>query len=296
MKTSITLIAFVLLIQACSNDEKNFDASGNFESTEYVISAQSAGILQSFSIQEGDKLGAGTEIGFVDSTQLYLKKRQLLAQIEAVKNRKPNLGLQIAALKEQLETAKTEKARLEKLIAGNAATTKQLDDVNAQIQVLQKQLRAQESNLSLQINSLDKEAEALEIQLLQVEDQLEKSKIINPVKGTVLTKYAEQFEMAAPGKALYKIADLETMELKAYVSGNQLAQIKIGQKVTVRTDDGNGAYQATEGELFWISDKSEFTPKAIQTKDERANRVYAIKVRVKNDGRFKIGMYGEVQF
>jgi HlyD family secretion protein len=296
MKTTVYIGICALLLTSCDTSEKQFDATGNFSATEYVISSQAAGELVQFSVQEGNQLAKGVRVAVIDSTQIYLKKRQVEAQMEALKSRKPNKEVQLAALKEQLETAKTEKQRLEKLVSGNAATTKQLDDVKAQIEVLKKQLAALNSNLSLQISSLDYELEAMKAQLAQLEDQLKKCSVMNPVQGTVLATYAEAFEITSPGRPLYKIADLSQMELKAYVSGNQLMQLKLGQQVTVRTDNGDGAYVKTQGELMWISDKAEFTPKAIQTKDERANRVYAIKVRVKNDGRYKIGMYGEVVF
>lgn len=296
MKTIVYIGICALLLSSCETSEKHFDATGNFSATEYVISSQVAGELIQFSIQEGDQLSKGVRVAVIDSTQLYLKKLQVEAQLEALKSRKPNKEVQLAALREQLETAKTEKQRLEKLVSGNAATTKQLDDVKAQIEVLKKQLAALNSNLSLQISSLDYELEAMKAQLAQLDDQLKKCSVMNPVQGTVLATYAEAYEVTAPGKPLYKIADLSQMELKAYVSGNQLMQLKLGQQVTVRTDTGDGDYVETQGELVWISDKAEFTPKAIQTKDERANRVYAIKVRVKNDGRYKIGMYGEVVF
>lgn len=296
MKTIVYLGIIAFLFTSCDTTDKQFDASGNFTATEYVISSQAAGELVLFSIQEGDQLTKGVRVAVIDSTQIYLKKRQVEAQMEALKSRKPNKEVQLAALREQLETAKTEKQRLEKLVSGNAATTKQLDDVNAQIEVLKKQIAALNSNLSLQISSLDYELQAMQAQLEQLDDQLKKCSVINPVNGTVLANYAEAYEITAPGKPLYKIADLSQMELKAYVTGNQLVQLKVGQKVTVRTDSGDGDYVKADGEVIWISDKAEFTPKAIQTKDERANRVYAIKVRVNNDGRYKIGMYGEVIF
>lgn len=295
--TTFLFIATVFIFQlACNNKKNNFDASGSFETEETIISAEASGVIKSFQLYEGQELKAGAIVGYIDSTQLYLKKKQLLAQINAMMVRKPNVPIQLASLLEQLKTAQKEQTRISNLVKGDAATTKQLDDINANIEVLKKQIAAQRSTLEITTSSIDKDASPLNTQIEQLNDQLAKCQIINPVNGNVITKYTEQNEMAAPGKALYKIADLSTMLLRAYITGNQLPLVKLNQKVTVLTDNGTGGYNETEGAISWISDKAEFTPKTIQTKDERANMVYAIKVKVKNDGSFKIGMYGEIKF
>lgn len=288
-------LAFSAVLVGC-NEEKSFDASGAFEADETIISAGAAGVIKEFNIEEGQLLEAGEQIGYVDSVQLYLKKKQLEAQIVALTGRKPNISLQLAALEEQLTTAEHEQTRMSNLVKADAATSKQLDDATAQVHVIKAQIQAQKSTLNISSQGISNDAGPMEVQIAQLNDQLEKSKIINPAAGTVLTKYAEQNEMTAPSKPLYKIADLSNIILRVYISGNQLSQVKLGQKVTVHTDNAEGGFDQTEGTISWINDKAEFTPKTIQTKDERANMVYAIKVEVPNDGKFKIGMYGEINF
>lgn len=286
----------MLLMAACNTSQPTFDASGSFEAEEIIISAEATGILKELKIEEGQKLKAGEMIGYVDSIQLYLKKKQMEAQIGALLSKRPDVSVQLAALQEQLTTAEKEKTRIVNLLKGDAATSKQLDDINANIEVIKKQIDAQKSSLNITSESINKDAESLNIQVQQFNDQLEKCKIINPINGTVLSKYAEQNEMAMTGKALYKIADLSTIILRTYISGNQLPQVKINQKVRVSTDDGKGGFKEAEGTIIWISDKAEFTPKTIQTKDERANMVYSTKIKIANDGSYKIGMYGEIKF
>lgn len=296
-KTSLIISATTLLVlTSCSNDKKNFDASGSFEAEETIISSEAAGTIKQLTIEEGQTIKAGQSIGYIDSVQLYLKKKQLEAQINAVLSKKPNVSVQLASLEEQLKTAEREQKRITNLVKADAATTKQLDDVNGNIEVIKRQIEAQKSSLDISSEGINKEATPLEIQIEQLNDQLQKCKIINSVNGTVLTKYVEANEMASVGKPLYKIADLTSIILRAYVAGNQLPQIKINQTVKVSTDDGNGGFKQTEGIITWINDKAEFTPKTIQTKDERANMVYAVKIKVKNDGSYKIGMYGEIKF
>src|SRR5690606_1060252 len=201
----------------------------------------------------------------------------------------------LAALQSQLNTAQRERSRIQNLLKDDAIPAKQLDDINAQIDLISKQIAAQRSTLDLSVSSIDKDVQRIEVQMLQIEDQLQKSKIINPIAGTVLTKYAEASEMASVGKPLYKIADLSNLILRVYISGDQLPLIKLNQQVKVFTDDGNGGFKDTQGTITWINDKAEFTPKTIQTKNERANQVYAVKILVKNDGSYKIGMYGEIK-
>lgn len=296
-KFSIILgVSTLLFVAGCQQKEKGFDASGAFEADEIVISAEANGTLKEFSLEEGQILKAGQVVGYVDSLQLHLKKVQVESQIQALLGKKPNISVQLAALKEQLSTAETEKKRVQNLVAGDAATPKQLDDVQAQIEVIKKQIAAQQSALEITSSGIGRDATPLYVQMEQLDDQLQKCRIVNPVEGTVLTQYTEQYEMATMGKPLYKLADLRTLTLRAYITGNQLPQVKLNQAVKVLTDDGNGGFKEDAGTITWISDQAEFTPKTIQTKDERANKVYAIKVKVKNDGSYKIGMYGEIKF
>jgi HlyD family secretion protein len=292
-----TLAALLSLTAAsCSKNKKTFDASGTFEADEVIISAEATGTIRQLVIGEGSTIAAGQVIGFIDSVQLYLKKKQLEAQIEAVLSKRPNVPVQLAALREQLKTAEREQQRISSLVKSDAAPSKQLDDINAQVEVLQRQITAQQSALEISSDGLSKDVMPLQLQVEQLNDQLSKCRIVNPVTGTVLVKYAEANEMAAAGKPLYKIADLTTITLRAYITSDQLALVKLNQQVKVMTDDGKGGMREMQGTVTWINDKAEFTPKTIQTKDERANTVYAMKVNLKNDGTLKIGMYGEVKF
>lgn len=297
MNNAKTIACFVLILSAsCTGNKNAYDASGTFEAVETIISAEGNGVIKALDIHEGQTLRAGEQIGYIDSTQLYLKKRQLQSQIGAVLSKRPNVAVQLATLQEQLSHAIREQQRIANMVNADAATPKQLDDANAQVALLQKQIAAQRSALDITSSSLAQEASPLEIQVAQLEDQLAKSRIINPIDGTVLVKYAEANETAAVGKPLYKIADLSSIVLRAYVTGPQFTQLKVNQPVTVLVDDSAGSYREYRGVVEWISDKAEFTPKTIQTKDERENLVYATKIRVKNDGLLKIGMYGEVRF
>jgi len=286
----------ILLLASCSNGNGKFDATGTFESEEVIVSSEAMGKLIQFDVEEGANLKQNQAVGIIDTLPLYLKKKQLEASIKAVLSKQPDITAQLAAIQEQIKTAGIEKKRIENLVKSNAATTKQLDDVNAQIDLLNKQYNATKSNLTITKQGLQSETFPLQVQIEQIQDQINKSIIKNPVDGTVLTRYARQNEITSNGKALYKIADLSTMTLRAYINGDQLGQIKLGQKIKVFVDKGNGEQKEMTGEIYWVSSKAEFTPKTIQTKNERANLVYAIKVRVKNDGYLKIGMYGEVKF
>jgi len=297
MKKSIIHIACVAALSfSCGTSDDPADASGSFEAVETIISAEATGKILSFTISEGENLRADQLIGAIDSTQLHLTRLQLLQNKKAILSGRPDTGAQIESLRKELANAKADRNRIANLVKGGVASQKQLDDADSKVSVLQARIDSQTSALGTTTSSLNEQAATTEIQLAQVEDQLRKCKLVNPVSGQVLTKYAEQNELTSIGKPLYKIADLSTMILRAYVSGNQLAQLKLNQKVTVSTDNGNGGLTSAEGTITWISDKAEFTPKTIQTKDERANLVYAIKVSVKNDGAYKIGMYGEVKF
>lgn len=290
-------IAFVtLLLAACADNEGAYDASGNFEVVETIISAEATGVIRSLDIREGQQLQAGQPVGYIDSTQLQLKKQQLQSQINAVLSKKPDVAVQVAALQEQLRQAIHEQQRTANMVKADAATPKQRDDADAQVAIIKKQIAAQQSTLGITSSSIAREASPLEVQIAQLEDQLAKSRIVNPINGTVLVKYAEANEMATTGKPLYKIADLSSMILRAYVTGPQFARLRLNQQVTVLVDAEEGKYREYTGVVEWISDKAEFTPKTIQTKDERENLVYAVKIRVENDGLLKIGMYGEVRF
>lgn len=298
MKSNKIIVGFVLitLISSCKKSNGDYDASGSFESTEIIISAETSGRILAFLPEEGDQLTANQEVVIIDSIQLFLKKLQLNASMKALESRRPDLQKQIATIEQQIVTAKTERKRMENLVKANAATTKQLDDINAQILVLEKQLTASRSSIETTNQGLSGEAEALRMQVLQIDDQLRKCRVMSPIAGTVLTKYAETGELAVPGKALLKIADTDHMVLRAYITADQLTQIKLGQKVKVLADFGDDDQKEYVGQISWISSKSEFTPKTIQTRDERANLVYAVKIRVKNDGYLKIGMYASVLF
>ena len=295
IKIGIGGIALTML-SACGNGTPDYDATGTFEATEVIVSAEVAGKLLNLDIEEGKRLQTGEEIGLVDTLQLYLKKLQLEANMKSVESQRPDLAKQIAATKQQITTAQREKKRVENLLAAGAANQKQLDDAQAHLEVLQKQLVAQGSTLLNSRESLTWQSSSVGVQVAQVEDQLMKCHITSPIAGTVLAKYAEAGELATMGKPLFKVADMEQMYIRAYITSEQLSQVKLGQKVTVFSDYGNDERKEYPGVVTWISDRSEFTPKTILTKDERANLVYAVKVAVKNDGYLKIGMYGGVVF
>ena len=310
IQNCLILAGFFFLFSSCKNNDDTFDASGAFEAEETIISAQATGVVQNFSVEEGQLLETGQQVGSIDSVQLYLKKKQLEAQIKTIGSKTPEIAAQTGTYKKQLavtesqiKTLLVEKKRTENLLKVDAATPKQLDDINGQLDMLQKQLDvirnqdiAQTSALSTQTSGLLSERSPLRIQIEQIEDQLAKCRIINPLKGVVLTKYMETDEMAIPGKPLYKIADLTGIIMRAYITADQLAKVKLNQKIKVLVDNGPDKYKEYDGIITWISTKAEFTPKTIQTKEERANMVYAMKAMVKNDGFLKIGMYGEVKF
>ncbi|MDI1355718.1 MAG: HlyD family efflux transporter periplasmic adaptor subunit [bacterium] len=296
MTTIKTISALTLLLFSCSGSKNKFDASGTFESVETIVSSEAVGVIKQLNLYEGDVLKKGQLVGYVDSVQLYLRKKQLQAQIKAVLSRSPNIPTQVAALQEQLKQAEKDQERFTNLVKADAATQKQLDDVSTQIAVLNKQIMALQSSLGISAESLNEETVPLSVQIEQINDQLSKCRLVNPLNGSVLVKYVEENEMTAIGKPLYKIADLSSIILRAYITGDQLPTIKLEQKVKVLVDDGAKNYIEHEGLIEWISDKAEFTPKTIQTKDERANLVYAIKIKLKNDGSMKIGMYADVKF
>ena len=305
----ISAIFLFTILTGCNNGESNHDASGTFEAEEVIVSSELPGKLLSFNVQEGQVIAKDSIVGFVDAKNISLQQEQVEANIrslnEKTANVKPQIQLlqdQIAVQQSQLTNLQHEKARIENLIKADAATGKQLDDINAQIDVAYKQLavtqqqiNVQKGNIGTQNRSILSEADPLKKRVAQLQDQVQRANIINPVGGTVITKFAEQGEFTSTGKALYKIADLSYLNLRAYLTGTQLPRIKLGQTVKVMIDEGAKKYKEYSGTITWVSDKAEFTPKTIQTKEERANLVYAIKVKVKNDGYLKIGMYGEVK-
>jgi HlyD family secretion protein len=296
MKYFPLFASLFLLFSACSSKNKNYDASGMFEATEVIVSAEITGKILAFNIIEGQKIEPSQILGIIDTTQLYLQKVQLLQSKKQVGARKQNVDTQLASLEEQLAYQQREKTRIEKLIAAKAGNVKQLDDINAQILIIQKQIAATKDNLEKNNQGVSDNTGLVEAQIAAINDQLSKAYIKSPIAGTVLVKYAEAGEVTAPGRPLFKVADLENIYLRAYITSAQLTQIKLDQPVRVFSDFGEKERREYAGTITWISSEAEFTPKTIQTKDERANLVYAIKILVKNDGYLKIGMYGDVRF
>ena len=295
MQKIYVLAGVALMMAACGGNEKAYDATGTFEATETTVYAEQSGALLSFSVNEGDMIEAGKEVGLIDTTQTWLKIRQLDATKEVYQSQKPDMERQIAATRQQLSKAQQDEQRYRELVADGAAPSKMLDDASSQVKVLQKQLDAQISSLSTSTRSLDKQTVAANVQIEQLRDMLRKCHIVTPTKGTVLEKYVERGEFVAIGKPLFKIADTEQMFMRAYVTSAQLQNIRIGQHVKVFADYGDGQKKAYDGTVSWISSRSEFTPKTILTDDERADLVYAVKVAIKSDGYVKIGMYGELK-
>jgi HlyD family secretion protein len=322
--TYLFTITLVIGIISCKSDQQEFDATGVFEAEEIIVSAESNGKLLVFKVSEGENLKEGQEVGLVDCQNINLQKAQVQASIAALKLKENNANPQIliygkqvesskaalATQKEQLRILEREQKRIQNLVDANAVPTKQLDDITGQVDILKKQMEGTQSQLAvimqqiasqkeqvqIQNRGISSESQPLKVRISQIEEQLGHCKIINPTTGTVLVKYAEKEEVTGMGKPLYKIANLENMTLRAYIAGTQLGQVKVNQPVKVFIDNGKESYKEMVGTITWISNKSEFTPKTIQTKDERENLVYAAKIKVKNDGYIKIGMYGEVRF
>lgn len=304
------VIGGTFVLSACTGNGSHPDAVGTFEADEVIVSSEVPGRLLSLTAEEGMLLYKDSSVGRVDATAIRLQQQQVEASLEALHQKTSDatpqvqlLSNQLAVQQSQLDNLLHEKTRIENLLKADAATAKQLDDLNAQIDVAKKsmevtrqQINVQQNLIATQNRSILSETEPLKKRIDQLQDQIQRATILNPVTGTVLTQYAEAGEVVAAGKALYKIADLSILYLRAYVTGSQLSQIKLGQPVQVRIDEGEKKFKFYNGIISWISDKAEFTPKTIQTKEERAHLVYAIKVKVKNDGYLKIGMYGEVQF
>jgi HlyD family secretion protein len=325
MKLLLNYIGFVamLILISCGKDKNSFDATGVFEATETIVSAESSGKILQLNVTEGDVLQSQQQVGLIDPSNLELQKSQLEASLNAIGLKKqdaqPQVQIikeqlnaqmaQISTLKEQAKILEREKNRLSNLVQADAIPTKQFDDVSGQLDVLRKQIagaeaqygvlkqqiRSQEQQIGIVNRGILSETQPMKERIEIVKDQIGKTKIMNPVKGTVLVKYAESNEFVAVGKPLYKLGDTENMFLRAYISGDQLTRLKLGQDVKVFIDKGKSEFEELSGKLIWISEKAEFTPKTIQTKDERSNLVYAIKIAVKNNGNVKMGMYGEVK-
>lgn len=296
MKKQFLWVCGALLLTACGKKDVQYDASGVFETTEVIVSARGMGEIQLLNVEEGQKVKAGEEVGRLDMTQLELKRDQLQSAQAAARSRRLDTSQQVAGLQQQIQNLKREKVRFEALLRDGAATQKQVDDLGYQIAVLQKQLAATQEQLSTANTSIDSQSAGFDAQIGQVDDQMRQAVITSPIDGVVLSKYAQQGEFAAAGRALFKVGDVTNMKIRAYVTADQLNGLTIGQKVTVYADQGETDRKAYEGTVAWISDEAEFTPKTIQTRDERSNLVYAVKIIVKNDGFIKRGMYGDVKF
>ncbi len=292
MAKAILIIMGAVLLAGCGSDNDSTDAWGNFEATEVMVSAETGGRLIAFEAEEGVRLDSGRVAGWVDTIPLDLKIQQLEAQKEAILSRLANARAQADVHREQKDVAEVELERVRRMFADGASTQRQLDEAAGRVRVLDRQIEAAET----QKGSIRSEARVLDVQMMEIRDRMDRSAIRTPISGTVLTKYAEAGEMAAPGKPLFKLADLQTMYLRAYISGAQLGEVRLGQSVEVLFDGPDGTMDRISGEISWIASRGEFTPRTIQTRDERITTVYAMKVRVRNDGRLKIGMPGEVRF
>lgn len=292
MNKYLLLFGIVAALFSCKGGDDKSDAYGNFEADETIISSEIAGKLVRFEGEEGRQVNQGDVLAIIDSSTVSLQIQQLEAQVKAVETKKVNLRSQIEVSKQQLKNVKITQERVHKLFADKAATQQRVDDVDGQVRVIEQQIQSQQT----QFVSIDSDLAVLAAQIASAKNQLEKSVITSPVNGTILEKYTELGELAAPAKALVKLADLSELDLRVYVSGAQLPSVKLGQQVEVLIDEDKRSNQSMDGVVSWISSEAEFTPKIIQTKEERVKLVYAVKVKVKNDGRLKIGMPGEVNF
>ena len=285
----------VLLISACGNRNDEYDASGIFETTDVLVSARGTGEIMSLNVEEGQTVKANMPLGHLDTTQLVLKKQQMMSGRDAADSRRLDTSRQIASLKQQISNLQAEHARFSALLEDGAATGKQVDDIANQIAVLNKQLAAMDEQLSAANSSISGQTATFDAQIGQVEDMMRQAVIVSPIDGVILSKFAEAGEFAAPGRALFKVADISSMKLRAYVTADLLTRLKIGQHVKVYADSGERGRKEYDGVVSWISSEAEFTPKTIQTRSERSNLVYAIKIAVSNDGLIKRGMYGDVK-
>lgn len=294
--TLYTFAAATVICSACTNNNADYDASGVFETTEVIVSAKGTGEIMALNVEEGQTVGMGKTLGYIDTLQLFLKKQQLLSTISATDSKRLNESRQVASIKQQISNMQNERKRFAQLVSENAANRKQLDDIDYQIAVLQRQLSATSEQIGSNNSSLSGQKGSIVAQIAQLDDQTRNCVIASPIHGVVLAKYMEQGEFAAPGKPLFKVGDIANMKLRAYITASQLTTLKLGQKVKVYADQGEADRKEYAGTVTWISDKAEFTPKTIQTRDERANLVYAVKIAMKNDGLIKEGMYGDVKF
>lgn len=291
----VLICALPMFASSSCNRGESFDATGTFEATEITLSAENSGRILSFRAEEGDRVGAGECVGIIDTMQLALQRLQLERQRASLASGRPDIGKQVASLREQLAKEQTERQRVEHLLRDGAATSKQLDDIDARIRVLRGELEAHLSTLHNNTASIDENVSAVELQIAQLEDRLAKCRIVAPTAGTVLDKYAEAGEFVTIGQPLMKIANLNKMYLRAYFTSDQLASLRLGQSLTVTADFGGDERYEYPGRIVWIASENEFTPKTIQTRDSRANLVYAVKIAVENDGRLKLGLYGEAK-
>ncbi|HPJ45231.1 MAG TPA: HlyD family efflux transporter periplasmic adaptor subunit [Tenuifilaceae bacterium] len=290
IKSMFFISALAVAIVSCNGNGEKADAYGNFETDEVTVSSEATGRLLKFSVDEGESLKEGVIVGLVDTSQIVLKRKQVAAQINAAASRLPNIVAQADVQREQIRILEVDHERFKNMLADGAATQKQLDDVEGRISLANKQIDAIET----QRKSVVAEIDVLKTQLVQIDDQLQRCRVVNPVAGTVLVRFAQQGEIVAMGKPLYKIANMDFLYLKVFVTGDQLSSFAIGEKMNVFVDGENGELLEKEGTVSWVSSSAEFTPKIIQTRDERVKMVYAVKVKVKNDGDLKIGMPGEV--
>ena len=292
MKFNALVGATLILIAGCTGGKSKSDAFGNFEATEYIVSSETSGKIVDMKIEEGDEVTTTKPFGLVDTTVLSIKKLQLTTSYQKINAQMSQVGTNLEVFKTQKSVAEREFERVKKMMADNAATQKQYDDVEGQIQILDRQIK----NSQMQYSSIEADKVNLDAKVKELDDQLKRSTLVSPIDGVVLEKYVEQGELTNAGKAVIKVANLKEMILRAYVSGDQLPNVKIGQKVKVLIDKDSKTNSELEGTVSWISNTSEFTPKIIQTKEERVNLVYAFKIIVPNNGVVKIGMPGEVVF
>jgi HlyD family secretion protein len=293
-KLSVLLIVFLSF--SCSNRNGKADAYGSFEAEEIIVSAEGNGKILELKLEEGQILKENQYIGLIDTAQLYLQKQQLNAQLEGTLAQRTDIPKQLKALQEKLSGMMNEKKRLQSLLQSNAATNKQMDDLNTEIQVVKSQLDATRSNLNVQNKGVLSQIDAMQYQITSLENAIQKCLIHSPIHGTVLKKYINQYEFISTGRPIFKIADVSKMTLKVYITEDQLSSLKLGGSCSVRVDKKDKELKEYKGKITWISNESEFTPKMIQTKNERVNLVYAVKISVKNDGDIKIGMPGDVVF
>jgi len=291
-RANLILLLTLVFLSACNKNTAEVDAYGNFEADETLVSAEIAGKILSFNISEGETLKQNQTIGLVDTIMYALQLNELEAYYPKINSNLANIDAQKGIVLQQKENLETDLKRIENMKSTGAATQKQYDDIIGNLKVIDKKVEAYQA----QKNAIKEELQITIAKEQLIKEQLNKCRIKNPTKGTVIEKYAEQGEITAPGKPLYKIADLDKIILRAYVSGSQIHAIKLNQACNILIDKGEKDYLEFNGKVEWIANKAEFTPKIIQTKEERVNMVYAIKIAVKNDGSIKMGMPGEVIF